>query len=264
LDLSQIVQYLSVIVTIAFFALASAFDLRTREVPDWVWLVYGPIGVALTAIWLFLESSEIPLAALSIGLTALLSLALLYFGVFGGADAKAIICLGITLPLAPSSYVTLVGYVHPFFPVVVVIMGFVCSVSVVFWIGLRNLWSRSHGHDLFEGLYNESLPTRVLAALTGYPTDISRLRSTSYLYPIEEVVENTTGARRRFHLFFDAEADRDQMISDFTKSLSKVGSPSRVWVSPGLPMLLFMLFGLVITLVAGDLIFSTILMFALR
>jgi preflagellin peptidase FlaK len=264
LDLSQIVQYLSIIVTLVVFALASAFDLRTREVPDWVWLVYGPTGLTLTAIWLLVDSSEILFAVLSIGLTTLLSLALLYFGVFGGADAKAIICMGIALPLAPSSYVTLVGHVQPFFPVVVVIMGFVCSVSVVFWIGLRNLWRRSHGHDLFEGLHNESLPTRVLAALTGYSTDISRLRSTFYLYPIEEVVEDATGAHRRFHLFFNAEADRDQMISDFTKSLGKVGFPSRVWVSPGLPMLLFMLVGLVITLVAGDLIFSTILMFALH
>jgi preflagellin peptidase FlaK len=264
LEPSQIVQYLSVFVTLVFFALASVFDLRTREVPDWVWLVYGPIGLTLTAIWLFLNSSETLLAVLSIGLTTLLSIALLYFGVFGGADAKAIICLGITLPLAPSSYVTLVGYVQPFFPVVVVIMGFVCSVSVVFWIGLRNLLSRSRGHNLFEGLDNESLPTRVLAALTGYPTDISRLRSSFYLYPIEEVVEDTTGAHRRFHLFFSAETDRDQMISDFTNSLGKVGSPSRVWVSPGLPMLLFMFVGLVITLITGDLIFSTILMIALH
>jgi preflagellin peptidase FlaK len=264
LEPSQIVQYLSVFVTLGFFALASVFDLRTREVPDWVWLVYGPIGLTLTAIWLFLNSSETLLAVLSIGLTSLLSLALLYFGVFGGADAKAIICLGITLPLVPSSYVSLVGYVQPFFPVVVVIMGFVCSVSVVFWIGFRNLWSLTHGQHLFEGLYNEPLPTRVLAGLTGYPTDISRLRSTIHLYPIEEVVEDLAGAHRRFHLFFSAEADRDQMISNFINSLSKVGSPSRVWVSPGLPMLLFMFVGLVITLITGDLIFSTILKFALH
>jgi preflagellin peptidase FlaK len=252
-------------VSLAFFALGSVFDLKTREVPDWVWLAYGPTCLSLTAIHLFLNSSEALLTVLSIGLTTLLSFALLYFGVFGGADAKAVICLGIALPLAPSAYVTWVGYVHPFFPVVVVLMGFVCSVSVVFWIGFRNLWLRfREGEQSFEGLRDEPLWARVLAALTGYPTDISRLRSTVYLYPMEEVVEDSTGAHRKFRLFFSAEADRDQMVSDFVKSLSKVGSPSRVWVSPGLPMLLFMLVGLIITLIAGDAIFSTLLMFAGR
>jgi preflagellin peptidase FlaK len=264
LEPSHITQSFSILLSLVFFAVGSAFDIKTREVPDWVWLAYGPTGLLLTAIGLFLNPSEALLAVLSIALTTVLAIALVYFGVFGGADAKALICLGITLPLAPSSYVTLVGYVHPYFPVPVVIMGFVCSVSVVFWIGLRNLWSLSRREHLFEGLGGESMPTRVLAALTGYPTDISKLRSTFYLYPVEEVVEDTTGARRRFHLFFSAETDRDQMISDFTKSLSKVGSPSRVWVSPGLPMLLFMFVGLVITLITGDLIFSTILMFALH
>jgi len=261
----QIVQSASILASLSFFALGSVFDLKTREVPDWVWMGYGPIGLVLTLIGLSLNSSYLILAIFSVGMTTLLSFALLYFGLFGGADAKAIICLGMTLPLIPSTYGTLVGYVHPFFPIVVVVMGFVCSISVAFWLGLRNLSSRlREGARMFEGLRHEPWWTKLLAALTGYQTDVSRLRSTVYLYPIEEVVEDSTGAHRRFRLFFSAEADREQMVSDFVKSLDKVGSPSRVWVSPGLPMLLFMFIGLIITLTAGDLIFSAIVMLAGR
>jgi len=261
----QIIQSASILASLSFFALGSVFDLKTREVPDRVWLGYGPIGLALTLVGLSLNFSYAILTIFSIGITTLLSFALLYFGLFGGADAKAIICLGVTLPLVPSTYGTLVGYVHPFFPIVVVVMGFVCSISVAIWLGLRNLGSRLHeGAQMFEGLRHEPWWAKLLAALTGYPADISKLRSTVYLYPIEEVAEDSTGAHRRFRLFFSAEADREQMVFDFVKSLGKVGSPRRVWVSPGLPMLLFMFIGLIITLTAGDLIFSALFMLAGR
>jgi preflagellin peptidase FlaK len=241
------------------------FDLRTREVSDWVWLVYGPMGLLLTLFGLFLDSSYLILTIISIGMTTLLSLALFYFGLFGGADAKASICLGIALPLVPSAYSTLFGYVHPFLPIVVVLTGFVCSVSVAFWLGLRNLLLRLHqGEQMFEGVHHEPWWRKLSASLTGYPADVSKLRSTFYLYPIEEVAEDSTGVHLRFRLFFSAEADRDQMVSDFVKSLDKVGSPSRVWVSPGLPMLLFMFVGLIVSLITGDLIFSTAFMLAGR
>jgi preflagellin peptidase FlaK len=198
-------------------------------------------------------------------LTTLLSLALFYFGLFGGADAKALICLGLTIPLFPSGYETLLGYVHPFFPVVVVMIGFLSSLSVAIWIGVRNL-PRAVGHrvELFRGFEHEPLWKKALAIITGYPSSISKLRSTYYLYPMEEIADEPNGARRRFHLFFSAEAEREQMVAELEKSLPKVGSPNEVWVSPGLPMLVFMAIGLVITLVLGDLIFSSIFLIVLR
>jgi len=73
---------------------------------------------------------------------------------------------------------------------------------------------------------------------------------------MEEVVEGTDGAKRRLTLYFNAEADRDQMVAKLVSSLSKVGSPNEVWISPGIPMIVFMLIGLIITLIFGDLIFA--------
>jgi len=78
------------------------------------------------------------------------------------------------------------------------------------------------------------------------------------LYPMEEVVEETNEARRRFHFLFDAESDRGVMVSKFVEALKKVGSPHRVWVSPGLPMLVFIFIGLIITVTLGDVIFYAI------
>jgi preflagellin peptidase FlaK len=261
----QVIDSGAICTALFFFAVGSALDLRTREVPNKVWVIFGLIGVLLSVGRLMIEPSLLILTLVSIGLTTLISFGLFYFGLFGGADAKAIICLGLALPLIPSIPQPLIGYLHPFFPIVVVMIGFVCSLSIALWIGLNNLASYvTRGHRLFDGLRQEPLWRKAMASITGFPTDVSKLRSTFYLYPIEEVVEESDGAHRRFHLFFSAETDRNRMVSAFIESLEKVGSPSNVWVSPGLPMLLFIFIGLIITLVLGDLVFSVFFLLATR
>jgi preflagellin peptidase FlaK len=260
----QIAEYLSISVSVLFFALGSWLDLKTREVSDKAWLVYGPLGLAFSVYRLTVNGSLLSLALASMALTILVSFGLFYFGLFGGADAKAIICLGLTLPLAPSGFQSITGYVHPFFPIVVLIVGYLCSASVAVWLGLRNSLNYLTGHRMFEGLEHESVWKKILASITGYPTEISRLHETFYLYPMEKMVEDSNGKRRTFHLFVSAEVDRDKLLAELDEWLPKVGSPSRIWVTPGLPMLLFIFVGLIITLILGDPIFTTVFMLARR
>lgn len=265
MDPLQILDSASILATLAFFALSAAYDLKTREVSDRVWLLYGPLGLALTAVRLYLIPSLLTLTLLSVGITTLASFGLLYFGLVGGADTKALICLGLTIPLVPSSYAPLVGYLHPFFPIVVIVISFFCLAAAVLWYGFKNLITFiRQGSRMFAGLSEEPWWRKLLASITGYPTSPARLKSTFYLYPMEEVVKVGNRPRRKFHLFFAAETDRDKAVSRFLKSLGKVGRPRKVWVSPGLPMLVFILIGLIITLIAGDLIFGTIFLFATR
>jgi preflagellin peptidase FlaK len=257
MDPMQLIDYSSIAASLVFFSYGSWSDLRSREVSNKVWLLYGPIGLALTIGRVLIDPSLLVMSAASIGLTTLLSFTVFYFGLFAGADAKALICLSLAIPLFPSTYETLLGYVHPIFPMAVFAIGYVCSVSVAVWIGAKNL-PRLLGHraELFKGLEQEPPWKKAIAAITGYPCTVAKLSSTFYLYPMEEVVEGTDGAKRRLSLYFNAEADRDQMVAKLVSSLSKVGSPNEVWVSPGIPMIVFMLIGLIITLIFGDLIFA--------
>jgi preflagellin peptidase FlaK len=262
----QIAEYAAILASLFFFGLGSFFDLKTREVDDRVWLAYGGIGLALTILRLAVNPSLLILILASIGVTTLVSIGLFYFGLFGGADAKAIICLGLTLPLPPLGFLPILGYVHPFFPVVVAIMGFALSVSAALWFALTNLLTYSRQRaDMFKGLEHESKLRKLFAGITGYPAEFSRLRSTFYLYPMEEVEQDANGNMRRvFKFFFSAEADRDEMVAKFNESISELGYEGKVWVTPGLPMLVFILVGLVVTLVFGDLIFSGVLILAGR
>jgi preflagellin peptidase FlaK len=252
----EIVELAAIAVSIFFFSLGSIFDLRTREVDDRVWLVYGPIGLGLSVVRLLMDPTTLLITLISITLTALFSFGLFYFGLFGGADAKAVICLGLTLPLIPSGFTPILGYVHPFFPIAVLIMGFLCSVTLAVWFGLGNLATYlTHGKRLFEGLESEAWSKKALASILGYPTDLAKLRNTFYLYPMEEVVMEGDKPRRTLKLYQNAETDREPLVSELSDSFTKHGLKGEVWVTPGLPMLLFILIGLVITLVFGDILF---------
>jgi prepilin signal peptidase PulO-like enzyme (type II secretory pathway) len=76
---------------------------------------------------------------------------------------------------------------------------------------------------------------------------------------MEEVIGDANGARRTFQVYSNANVDREQVISQFRESLKKVDLPDIVWVTPGLPLLVFMLVALVIALTVGDPVFAGIL-----
>jgi len=258
-------DYAAIAASLVLFALGSFYDMKTREVNDWVWVAYGTLGLALTVLRLLLDPSPLFLTLVSIAVTTLVSFGMFYLGLFGGADAKAIVCLGLAIPLPPSHYQVLIGYVHPVFPLVVVILGFVCSASIGLWLAARNFLAYlREGKRIFQGLEHEAAGKKILAMITGYRTDLSKLRSTFYLYPMEEIAVGPDGAHQAFKLFVSAESDRDQLVSNFVDQFSKAGFQGRVWVTPGLPMLVFLFLGLIIALIFGDLIFASVMLMALR
>ena len=138
MNLMPIIDTAAVLVSLFFLVVGSISDLKTREVDDKVWLFYGPLGVVLTAVRVVLDPSLFVLVGISFAIVFIISMGLFYLGLTGGADAKAIICLGLTLPLPPSSWHPLIGFVHPFFPLVVVIMSFISSGSMALWFCVRN------------------------------------------------------------------------------------------------------------------------------
>ncbi len=252
-------EYAAVALSLFLLTAAAISDLKTREVSDKIWFVYAPVGLALTAFRILVDPSVLLLSAVSAAFSILVAFGFVFFGLCGGADAKALICLGLTLPTPPGIMNTILGFVHPFYPVVVVVTGFLCSFSVAIWMLGRNLalFAR-YKSKMFEGLDKEPTWKKALAFFTGYPAKIEKLQSTFYLYPMEKVVEDVNGAHRTLAIYTNADVDRAKVLSDFNASIRKVDSVGMVWVTPGLPMLVFILFATVITLIIGDPIFGGI------
>src|ERR1700756_2226807 len=78
----------ALLVTVGVFIAASLSDLKTREISNKFWLVYGPIAGLIFALRLVYAADSIPIFLVSGGATIVVSFLLFQLGVMGGADSK--------------------------------------------------------------------------------------------------------------------------------------------------------------------------------
>ena len=105
LDLARIIP-LAVVVGYAAYK-----DIKYGEVSNKVWL-YTPIGFALTLLSCFLNPQTFVLSLISIGATTLIAFTIFYLNGWGGADAKAFLMIGASLPITPFLQLNLV-FMYP-------------------------------------------------------------------------------------------------------------------------------------------------------
>jgi len=250
---------LATVVCLAFLILGSWSDLKTREVSNKLWAVSLPIAVAVTAVRIYASSGLLLLYVASISLSIVVSLAIFEVGFFGGADAKAMICLGVALPLFPDMSYPILGYFHPFFPIIVLTNGFLMSLLSILYVVAKNLDWKLHAREpLFRGFEREHLLKKLLIVFSGYRVELTELKQEIHLIPIEDVDEAGGTPLRKMRLFVGSEADRDSVVGRLEKYASTGLVPGTVWVTPGLPMLVFISFGFVASFVIGDILFYAI------
>jgi len=250
---------LSIIVCIAFLVLGSWSDLKTREVSNKLWATSLPIVAIITAIRVYVSSGLLLLYVISIALSTVISLAIFEVGFFGGADAKAMICLGVALPLFPDIFRPILGYLHPFFPFIVLTNSFLISLLSIAYVVVKNLsWKLYARQPLFEGFEREHFMKKLLVLLSAYRVKLAELKKGIHLIPIEDVDEASGTPLRKITLFVGAEADRDAVVDRLEKYASNGVIRDQVWATPGLPMLVFISFGFIATLIVGDILFYAI------
>jgi len=75
-------------------------DHKTGEVSNKVWL-YAPFGLALTLVSCYFTPNLLLLSVLSFVCTAIISFGIFELRGWGGADAKAFLTIGASLPVTP-------------------------------------------------------------------------------------------------------------------------------------------------------------------
>jgi len=252
-----ILDLIGLTVSFAFLGFSSWRDIVSREVPDRLWLFAYPLGLVLLTARFFAQSQSSLLMVISLVSALAVSIVLPYLGLWGGADGKAFLCLAILNPLIPSFGLHMPDIVDPFFPLVVFSNAYVASLVSLGYPIQRNLRTR-RSHTLFEGLEEESLFRKIGAFLTGYRVPVDELKSRPFLFPIETVHQH--GLRVTRHFRFDLRVDWDPQ-----KALAEVKAASdsglihgTIWVSPGLPFLVFLTAGLCLTLVLGDIVWYVV------
>lgn len=227
----------------AMLAVASYQDLKTREIEDKVWVVGGVVGAALT-LYEAATAQGYPflLAAFSVALTAGLAFGVYYLGLYGGADAKALLAIAVAFPFSPASEGS------PFFPLTVLGNSLLLSVLLVPACLAVNLASLLAGRGLFEGV-KASGAKKALALLTGFRVSPSASRKVHFNLmevPIKGDPENRVALK-----LFSRVTDEDE-----AKEIDE--RRGHVWVTPAIPMIVFFLAGYLMALLGWDLLFLVI------
>ena len=216
--------------------LVSVLDLRYREVADKIWIPFGSLGIVFISLEAISPSESFSpfLIALSIALTGSIAFGTYYLGFYGGADAKALLTLSIIMPLFSTE-----NSFHPFTGLATLSNSLLLTLSVPVFMFVRNLFFLIRGKKIFLGFEKTSLLSKVIVMFLGY-----RARTVDgFLFLLEKEMNGT----KKFDFAINRVDDEYAEGSD-------------VWVTPGLPLLVFITIGFFTLFVTGDLIFLVIRM----
>lgn len=233
-------EFLRLILLLGTLLYGSYYDWKSREVSDYVWIIPSAVGILLQVyeIALLGHILEVYLTAFSIALTSAAALAFYKLGFFGGADAKALIAVSLILPTYTSSY-----SIHPFASLTVLTNGVVLTVSLPLAYALRNLASIASGTRVFRGFESEPLWKKTLVCFLGYR--LKQAKPANFMFSLEKEVDG-----RKVFLI--------SLLKD-----DEFASGEDIWVTPGIPLLLFFTAGFILMVLQGDII-ALLLNFLLR
>lgn len=226
--------------------IASILDLKKREVPDKVWLIFGGAGALLTIFELFLDSNRSNnantvdyqnsiayLIHLSIGLSIAAAIGYITYkvGFFGGADSKALVAVAIILPVYNASF-----QAHSFPVLSIFSNAIIVSVTATLYNIFRNSISVARKVPIFEGV-EESGFRKALAFTVGYHTE-------SYGKFAFVMEESDHLGRKKFRF-------NPLSYDDFVE---KGMESKKVWITHALPFIVYMGAGFILTISFGDLL----------
>lgn len=221
------INLIRIVLAIAMLVIGGIFDIWKREVHDYLWIVFGGIGLALLLIEP--EPMEIIYSMLFALIIAPITIIIWRIGLFGGADAFALIALALIAPQA----MLIENIVTPFTTLsnAAVLIIIPLSINVV-----RNVFSILRHENIFEG-FNETKYRKIVACFYGY-----RSKQAKYGFSIER----KRGKSKKFS-FSLHHAENDNF-----------SSKPDIWITPGIPYLLLIIAGFGIQLLFGDLIINAL------
>ncbi len=214
---------------------ASIMDFKKREVSDKIWVISGIAGLIII-ITEFVNNYSIQTLqeyliyhALSGGIITPLAYTVYRFGLFGGADAKALIMISLMLPFYDIKY-----GIHSIPALAVLTNATILTTVYVLHNIARNSISLIKYKNIFKGFEDESTLRKVLAFMVGFLAS----KPNGYLFAIESI-EN---GKRKF--IFNPNSYDNYVNEDM----------NYVWVTPALPFIVYITLGLLITIYVGDIL----------
>ena len=219
---------MGIALALTMLIVGSIIDIRKREIHDYYWIGFGSVGFLL----LFIDPDLVP-NLLTIGFALIIApfvILLWRMGLFGGADAFALIALAVIAPMVTFSE----NAVTPFTTL--------SNAAILFVIPLlinvmRNVIAQIKGENIFEE-FDASTAKKSAAILMGY-----RAKNPRFGFAIEK----TENGMKKFDLAMHHAENQEFCTKPNT------------WITPGIPYLLLIAGGFIIQLFYGDIILGRIL-----
>lgn len=229
--------FLQMLISGTMLGIASFLDIRTREISNKLWLAVLPFSTLVTSLTIVTDLTQVPLIVISIAITSGIALLIFYLGLYGGADAKALISLSIAHPTAS------IPPLHtPLLPLTTLTNSLLLMLLSTPIALIKNVyWKRATRRALFDGLEHEALWRKIAALFLCVKV------SNASIKPYHMIAEQQLEEDIRQLKLFQQIADEDTLVDE------KV--PEFVFIAYSLPMLPFILAGYLISLTIGDLIF---------
>lgn len=223
-------EIVRILIALAMLTIVSVIDIKRRTVHDKVWIIFAIAG-ALIYIFDFPNVREAVIIGISIGFAAGISFATYRSGLFGGADALALITLSVILPIYTSGS----NILHPIAPLTVLTNAAILSLlQVPVNVGRNISYIVTQKKGLFDEFNNETMARKTLAFLLGYRTT----RVSRFAFSMEK---NDKGKKEFDFSIKNAEKEEFCMRTD-------------TWVTSATPFLLYIAAGTFTMVLLGDLL----------
>ena len=206
----------------------SIIDVWKREIHDYYWIGFGVVGFLLVFI-----SSDLISDLLTIGFALIIApfvILLWRLGLFGGADAFALIALAVIAPMATISENPVTPFTTLSNAAILFVIPFLINVT-------RNMIAQIKGEHIFEG-FDESTGKKIVAVLMGY-----KAKNPKFGFAIEKI-EN---GKKKLDLGFHHAENQEFCTKPDT------------WITPGIPYLLLITGGFIIQIFYGDILLGRFL-----
>ncbi len=231
------IDLLKFILVLGFLVYACKLDVESRIVPNRVWKYM--LIITLPIVIFQIVTEPLPqlfymLAGIQVLIVISLAYLLYYIGAYGGADAKAIMCLSIIFPFYPTfNGFPILNFGFGSFAFSTLANSVIAAPALLVGMFIRNL--------VVEGVGD--LKGNLLYYLTGYKAKVDSLPKFHNL--LEYVDEDGKLIRVK-----RAVEPNEELIERLRREKIET-----VWVTPALPFLVFITAGYVAAFFLGDLLY---------
>ncbi len=255
----QTMFYIQVAVVILCLVFGAVMDLIKREVSDIPWIVMAATG-AITSIFLIIYAEDSRktgiMFGVNVGVGIVLGVLLYYTGVMGGADAKAIMALSFNTPIYIFEFEFLTQGVYNFIPPVFNTFFNWLLVMVVFYplpLLFYNVFLKTRGKKLFENS-NANFASKILMMISGYLISTEKAVNRHDIVYSEEYDKKSEKWNIK-HFMQVVEVEEEEEFKKVVEEDIKATGRKQIWVKVLPPGIVFLLFGYIINIFVGNILF---------